>query len=98
MSREYKWAEVGKRLKLLRLAKGVKHQKPYADLLGATEGRYSHWERGWQIIPVEYAAKVSGLTGATLDYIYLGVSSGLSINLLSELMKLSDTLPGSEND
>jgi transcriptional regulator with XRE-family HTH domain len=98
MSREYKWADVGKRLKLLRLAKGVKHQKPFADLLGASEGQYSHWERGWQIIPVEYAAKFSSLTGATLDYIYLGNSSAIPINLLSELKKLSETLPGSEND
>lgn len=98
MSGELSWKSVGERLSLLRVAKGFKYQKAFADLLDANPGQYNHWERGRQVIPVEYAVKVCILTGATLDYIYLGKTSGLPIGLASKLKILPDGLLGSSND
>lgn len=91
------WKSVGERLSLLRKAKGHKHQNTFADLIDAKPGQYNHWERGRQIIPVEYAVKVCIHTGATLDYIYLGKTSGLSMGLATELKILPVGLLGKEN-
>jgi transcriptional regulator with XRE-family HTH domain len=97
MSSELSWKSVGERLSLLRKAYGHKHQNTFAPLLDAKPGQYNHWERGKQIIPVEYAARICILTGATLDYIYLGKTSGLPMGLASELRILPVGLLGSSN-
>lgn len=95
MSNELSWAAVGQRLELLRVSKGFTEQKVFADLIGVKPARYNHWERGRQIIPVEYATKICGMTGATLDYLYLGKASALPGHLLSELKILPPGLLGS---
>ncbi len=98
MSNELSWSSVGKRLELLRAAKGVKQQKIFADLIGASAGQYNNWALGRQIIPVEYAVKVCGMTGATLDYIYLGNSSALPMHLVSALNIMPPGLLGKSDD
>jgi transcriptional regulator with XRE-family HTH domain len=97
MSSELSWSAVGKRLELLRKAYGVKQQKQFAELIQASGAQYNNWALGRQIIPVEYAVKICGLTGATLDYIYLGKSSGLPMHLVSELNIIPPGLLG-KND
>ena len=88
MSGQLNWEAIGDRLSLLRLASGYKQQKTFADLLEASHGQYNHWERGRQIIPVEYAARVCSHTDATLDYIYLGRLYGLSTELRLKIRAL----------
>jgi DNA-binding XRE family transcriptional regulator len=56
-----------------------------ANLIGAEPKQYNHWENGHQIIPVSFAVKLCGLTGATLDYIYQGNTSSLPMHLISYL-------------
>lgn len=85
MSSELSWQAVGHRLMLLRKAKGFEHQNVWATLLDAKPAQYNHWERGRQVIPVEFAVKVCSLTGATLDYIYLGNASALPMYLVSAI-------------
>lgn len=97
MSNELSPKSVGVRLSLLREAYGFKKQNAFAPLVGASPGAYNHWETGKQIIPVEYAVKVCILTGATLDYIYLGKTSGLPLGLANELRILPAGLLGSSN-
>ncbi len=97
MSSELSPKSVGVRLSLLRKAYGHKHQNTFAPLLDVKPGAYNHWETGKQIIPVEHAVKVCILTGATLDYIYLGKTSGLPLGLATELRILPEGLLGSSN-
>lgn len=84
MSNEFSPKAIGNRLRFLREAKGVKHQTVMAKLVGASQSRYSNWENGIGVIPVEFAVKICSLTGATLDFIYVGNLSSLPMNLASE--------------
>lgn len=83
MSSEYSPAAIGSRLRFLRETKGFKHQTLMAKLVGVSQSRYSNWENGIGVIPVEFAIKMCGLTGATLDFIYTGNCSSLPMHLLS---------------
>jgi transcriptional regulator with XRE-family HTH domain len=79
---------VAKRLGLLRRAKGVDSKTRMAALIGATTNQYNNWENAIGQPPVAFAVRIASLTGATLDYIFLGDVSGLPIKLtilLSEL-------------
>jgi transcriptional regulator with XRE-family HTH domain len=88
MSNEFAPKRVAARVRLLRKAKGVLMQKQMATLIGAEEKQYNHWENGRQIIPVQFALKICGLTGATLDYIYQGNTSALPLYLVSALKEI----------
>jgi transcriptional regulator with XRE-family HTH domain len=81
--------EIGERLELLRVSKGIPTQRDMAQLLGVDTNRYNNWAIGTSRVPVNYAVMVCVLTGATLDYIYRGEVSGLSINLITLLDDLS---------
>lgn len=83
MSSEFSPSAIGARLRFLRETKGMKHQTQMAALVGASQSRYSNWENGIGVIPVEFAIKICGLTGATLDFIYTGNLSSLPMHLLS---------------
>jgi len=74
--------EVGKRLKGLRLAKGLGNQGNFAQILQVPTNSYNNWERGTIMLPVDIAIKVCGLTGATLDYIYREDFASLPGNLV----------------
>lgn len=89
MFSEFSPKSVGQRLRLLRVAKGINVQKTMATMLDASASQYSNWENGIQMIPVEAATKVCGLTGATLDYIYHGNSAALPMFLASALKEAS---------
>ena len=89
MASEFTPKAVGNRLRLLRISKGIHVQKSMAALLEASPSQYSNWENGIQIIPVEAATKVCGLTGSTLDYIYHGNAGALPMYLVSALKEAS---------
>ena len=81
-------ANVGKRISLLRKSLGVQHQVEMAKMLDIDQKRYHVWEVGKGLIPISYAIKLRLLTGATLDYIYLGEMDGLSSNLIKKISSM----------
>lgn len=76
---------IGRRLRLIRLAKGYAGQRPLAERLGVSVSRYNNWEIGLVPVPVDYAAKLCAITGVTMDFLYRGVISGLPLALISAL-------------
>jgi DNA-binding XRE family transcriptional regulator len=73
----------------LRAALLIQTQDDMADMLNIERSRYGNWESGLGLIPVIQAIKVREITGATLDYIYLGDVSGLTIRLAAALKSTS---------
>ena len=85
---------VGARLSMLRAAKAIPSQAEMARLIGVELKRYNHWERGRGMLPVEQAVEICRVTGANLDYIYLGEMSALPMNLVTLLAEQSPTIKG----
>lgn len=98
MSNELSPKAVGGRVKLLRLVSKPENQKVWAELLGAKPQQYNNWERGQTIIPVEYAVKICGRTGANLDFIYLGKTDGITRALSDALDRLPPDPSGAGDD
>jgi hypothetical protein len=76
---------VGERLALLRVVLGIDNQAEMARRLRIDPKRYHVWEAGKGLIPVPQAIELRRLTGATLDYIYLGEMGALSAKLSEQL-------------
>ena len=98
MSSLYSSAAIGDRLRFLRETKGLKHQTLMAKLVGASQSRYSNWENGIGVIPVEFAIRICSLTGATLDFIYTGNCSSLPAHLISKFSEPPAGLLGKPGD
>lgn len=98
MSNEFSPSAIGERLRFLRKAKGAKHGITMAKMVGVSQSRYSNWENGIGVPPVEFAIKICQLTGATLDYIYLGNTSSLPMHLASGLFEMPAGLLGKADD
>ncbi len=98
MSNEFSPRAIGNRLRFLREAKGCKHQIQMGRLVGVSQSRYSNWENGIGVIPVEFAVKICSLTGATLDFIYIGNVSSLPMHLASTWAQEPIGLLGSAED
>lgn len=83
---EYDKRRVGERLTTLRQAREWQ-QKTFAEMLGAgmTPQKLNNYERGRDLLPVHYAARVCALTGANFDYIYRGLLGGLPGDLAAKL-------------
>ena len=78
---------VGKRLEIIRLAKDIGTQPQFAKILNVSKNRYNNWATGGVLIPVEYAVRIKELTGATLEYIYLGDRSSLPLSLAQSIQR-----------
>lgn len=98
MSNEFSPSAIGERLRFLRQAKGVKHGVTMAKMVGVSQSRYSNWENGIGVPPVEFAIKICQLTGANLDYIYLGNASSLPMHLAKPLFETPAGLLGKADD
>ncbi len=81
--------EIGRRLRLIRLAKGFDTQPPIAKLLNVSLKRYNNWEKGIAPIPTAFAARLCSLTGVTMDYIYRDNMSGVPLDLASRLEEMT---------
>lgn len=77
--------EFGIRLELIRNACGFKTQRQFADFLGATKSRYGNWIHSENGMPIEFAKKIKDKFGFSLDYIYCGDISSLSLRLVKLL-------------
>lgn len=80
---------VGERISLLRQAKGWQ-QKVLADLIGEglTPQKLNNYEKGRDLIPVQFAARLAILTGAGFDYIYRGMANNMPGELAERIAKL----------
>ena len=87
---------IGERLRYIRVERcQFDNQKKYAEMLGLLPSRYSNWENGLQIIPVEPAIAICKLSGVTLDYLYKGTNPALPDNLDELLGTFQGILEGS---
>ncbi len=98
MSNEFSPSAIGERLRFLRKAKGIKHGITMAKMVGVSQSRYSNWENGIGVPPVEFAWKICQLTGATLDFIYTGNRSSLPMHLASGLLEMPAALFSTNDD
>ena len=76
--------DIGARLERARLVMGLTTQRAMAERIGANVPQYNNWERGAQIIPVAFAAKLCPY-GFSLDYIYRGDLSNLPVRIVALL-------------
>lgn len=74
-------ADVGKRIVMLREALGY-NQGGFAALIGLSQPALANYEAGYRRPEIEKATLIVAKTGVTLDWIYLGVRSGLPARLL----------------
>jgi len=87
---------VGERITLLRHAKSWQ-QKTLAEMIGEglTPQKLNNYEKGRDLIPVRFAARLAILTGAGFDYIYRGMMSNMPGELAETVAKLQQTPPSS---
>ena len=83
----YDLLSVAARMKVVRKAKGIKSQTAMAKLIDAEINQYNNWERGVALMPVGFGIRFAALTGASLDYLYLGDMSNLPLALAEFIQK-----------
>ena len=86
---EYDKRLVGERITLLRQAKSWQ-QKSLAEMIGEglTPQKLNNYEKGRDLIPVHFAARLSVLTGAGFDFIYRGMMSNMPGELAEKVARL----------
>ena len=91
---EYDKRLVGERISLLRHAKSWQ-QKTLAEMIGEglTPQKLNNYEKGRDLIPVHFAARLAILTGAGFDFIYRGMISNMPADLAEKVAKLQQTTP-----
>ena len=90
---EYDKRLVGERITLLRQAKSWQ-QKALAEMIGEglTPQKLNNYEKGRDLIPVHFAARLAILTGAGFDFIYRGMMGNIPGDLAEKVAKLQQTL------
>lgn len=66
------YAEIGKRLRVVRTTLSDQSQKEWATANGFNVTQYNNWERGNRRIPIEAAIKLCERYGLSLDAIFRG--------------------------
>ena len=86
---EYDKSLVGERISLLRQAKSWQ-QKTLAEMIGEglTPQKLNNYEKGRDLIPVHFAARLAILTGAGFDFIYRGMMSNMPGELGEKVARL----------
>lgn len=82
--------EIGRRLALARLATGL-NQQGYARGAGIAQNTYNQYERGESRPAIDNAIRLADTYKLTLDFIYLGETSGLPPELLAAITALRKT-------
>ncbi|KIC22488.1 helix-turn-helix domain-containing protein [Leisingera sp. ANG-Vp] len=72
------YAEIGARLKAIRVGFSDLKQAAWAEKHGFRQTQYNNWEKGVRRIPVEAAEVLCDRYGLTLDAIYRGRMDGIS--------------------
>jgi transcriptional regulator with XRE-family HTH domain len=81
--------DVARRLILSRLAMNMQPGE-FADRAGLTQSNYSQYENLWRSLSIRAAMKLCTVYGLTLDWLYRGDPSGLSIRLNSAINDATD--------
>lgn len=86
---EYDKRLVGARIILLRQVKSWQ-QNTLAEMIGEglTPQKLNNYEKGRDLIPVHFAARLAVLTGAGFDYIYRGMLGAVPGELAEKIAKL----------
>jgi transcriptional regulator with XRE-family HTH domain len=85
---EYDKRLVGERITLLRRARSWQ-QNTLAEMIGEgmTPQKLNNYEKGRDLIPVHYAARLAQLTGAGFDYLYRGMMGNMPGELAEKITK-----------
>lgn len=83
--------ECARRLKAVMKDAGYDTVDDLAKAVSASRSQASNWLNAYHLPPVCFMAKLRGLTGITLDWIYLGDQSGLTV---AKSIRLSAWLDG----
>jgi transcriptional regulator with XRE-family HTH domain len=85
---EYDKRLVGERITLLRRARSWQQNTP-AEMIGEgmTPQKLNNYEKGRDLIPVHYAARLAQLTGAGFDYLYRGMMGNMPGELAEKITK-----------
>lgn len=81
-------ADIGQRIRQLRLALGFMQARAFCAFVGITEQALNNYEHGRRRIGIDEALKIAGKTGASLDWIYRGMDHTLPMHLLQRLEKV----------
>ena len=76
--------DVARRLTLSRIALAMS-QGEFAAKAGLSQSNYSQYERLWRSLSIRAAMKLCNAYGLTLDWLYRGDPSGLSIRLYESI-------------
>lgn len=87
MASEYPHADIGVRLRALRIHLGYT-LKEFAELHHWGPTQLTNWETGHRRVTVEAAAKLRERYNVSLDWIYLGIESGLPQQLAKSLSSI----------
>lgn len=83
------WLAVGRRLTIIREAKGMT-QAEFARRLDVPKSSWGRWEKGERLIDTSYADRLYQSQGVDLHYIYWGRETNLPpfmLKYLAELLK-----------
>lgn len=85
--------DVGRRITALRKVMDL-NKTQFAELIGTSQPAVSQYESGVRRPELDVAQRIRMRTGVTLDWIYEGDRSGLSLRWASELPDLSERQAG----
>jgi transcriptional regulator with XRE-family HTH domain len=90
---EYHQKRVGRRIVLLRIAKGGMKQNELAAHVGITPQKLANYESGRHKLPQPHAVAICTVTGANFDYIYRGQMGTLDDELRKALLRAEKDPP-----
>lgn len=79
------FVDIGNRIRVLREALGFKNAALFAAHVGWSPQQLSNYENGHKRPELSMAIKLCVRTGADLDYIYRGESSGLPMHVANAI-------------
>lgn len=85
--------DVAARLALLREWAGFTSQSAFAQRNGFTQSEWNHFESGRRRLPITAANRLKQNWRVTLDWIYHGERSGLSVEVANSLPTLGGRAP-----
>ena len=88
-----KWDQTemfAQRLRWVRLASGFTTVREFAKRIGVEEDTYAWYERGRSFPNPMTLGRIRQLTGATVDYLYYGDESGISVGLMRAIDAVRD--------
>lgn len=80
--------DVGRRLRLSRLALGVRDQKQFGEDAGLQQSLYNRFESGKRLLTLQSAMQLCHHYNLTLDCLYRGDPSGLPYKMADDIRML----------